>query len=106
MYASEAKTNGSELPSLRCRTEGRSKTGPQIQAGMGDPIFLNLHRRPRGRALSDLATDSKLHGCDIVRPKIGNLVMRGCPEQDGHPCAPNDKEDSHGIECSGLADRR
>lgn len=39
-------------------------------------FFLDEHRRLRDRALFDLAIDSKLRGCDIVKIKIGDLVSR------------------------------
>lgn len=38
-------------------------------------FFLDQHRRMRDRALFDLAIDSKLRGCDVVRIKIGDIVM-------------------------------
>lgn len=37
-------------------------------------FFLDEHRRLRDRALFDLAIDSKLRGCDIVKITIGDLV--------------------------------
>lgn len=37
-------------------------------------FFLDEHRRLRDRALFDLAIDSKLRGCDIVKIMIGDLV--------------------------------
>ena len=40
-------------------------------------FFLDKHRRLRNRALFDLAIDSKLRGCDVVRMKIGDLVLGG-----------------------------
>lgn len=40
-------------------------------------FFLNQHGRIRDRALFDLAIDSKLRGCDVVRLKIGDLVSGG-----------------------------
>jgi len=42
----------------------------------GIRFFLDEHRRMRDRALFDLATDSKLRGCDLVKIKIGDLVSR------------------------------
>jgi hypothetical protein len=36
-------------------------------------FYLSQHRRLRDRALFDLAIDSKLRGCDLVRMKIGDL---------------------------------
>jgi integrase len=38
-------------------------------------FFLDQHRRLRDRALFDLAIDSKLRGCDLVKIKIGDLVI-------------------------------
>jgi integrase len=32
---------------------------------------------PRDRALFDLAIDSKLRGCDLTRPRIGDVVSGG-----------------------------
>ena len=40
-------------------------------------FFLDQHRRVRDRALFDLAIDSKLRGCDVVKIKIGDLVSGG-----------------------------
>jgi hypothetical protein len=37
-------------------------------------FFLNREGRTRDRALFDLAIDSKLRGCDLVKIKIGTLV--------------------------------
>jgi integrase len=36
---------------------------------------LDQHRRIRDRALFDLAIDSKLRGCDLVKIKVGDLVI-------------------------------
>ena len=40
-------------------------------------FYLNQRRRLRDRALFDLAIDSKLRGCDLVRMKIRDLVSGG-----------------------------
>jgi integrase len=40
-------------------------------------FFLDEHRRLQDRALFDLAIDSKLRGCDIVKMKIGDIVAGG-----------------------------
>lgn len=40
-------------------------------------FWLDSERRLRGRAIFDLAIDSKLRGCDIVKVKIGDLVSGG-----------------------------
>lgn len=38
-------------------------------------FFLDRDQRLRDRALFDLAIDSKLRGCDLVKIKIGTLVV-------------------------------
>src|SRR5215217_1463725 len=38
-------------------------------------FFLDREGRMRDRALFDLAIDSKLRGCDLVKIKIGTLVV-------------------------------
>lgn len=38
-------------------------------------FFLDREGRMRDRALFDLALDSKLRGCDLVKVKIGTLVV-------------------------------
>jgi hypothetical protein len=40
-------------------------------------FLLDEHRRLRDQALFDLAIDSKLRGCDIVKMKIGDIVAGG-----------------------------
>ncbi|WP_242097664.1 tyrosine-type recombinase/integrase [Sphingomonas sp. CROZ-RG-20F-R02-07] len=40
-------------------------------------FYLDQHRRMRDRALFDLAIDSKLRGCDVVKMRIGDLVLGG-----------------------------
>ncbi|MET4898906.1 tyrosine-type recombinase/integrase [Sphingomonadaceae bacterium jetA1] len=40
-------------------------------------FYLNQRRRVRDRALFDLAIDSELRGCDLVRMKIGDVVSGG-----------------------------
>lgn len=40
-------------------------------------FFLDQHCRLRDRALFDFAIGSKRRGCDVVRSKIGDLVIRG-----------------------------
>lgn len=37
-------------------------------------FYLDEHRRLRDRALFDLAIDSKLRGCDLVKMKIGDVM--------------------------------
>lgn len=40
-------------------------------------FFLDEHHRLRDRAIFDLAIDSKLRGCDVVKIRIGDLVSGG-----------------------------
>lgn len=40
-------------------------------------FYLDEHRRLRDRALFDLAIDSKLRGCDLVKIRIGDLMSAG-----------------------------
>jgi hypothetical protein len=40
-------------------------------------FFLDQDKRIRDRALFDLSIDSKLRGCDLVRIRIGDLVVGG-----------------------------
>lgn len=40
-------------------------------------FWLDRERRLRDRALFDLAIDSKLRGCDVVKVRIGDLVTGG-----------------------------
>ncbi len=40
-------------------------------------FYLDEHRRLRDRALFDLAIDSKLRGCDLVKLRIGDVISGG-----------------------------
>jgi len=40
-------------------------------------FYLDEHRRLHDRALFDLAIDSKLRGCDLVKIRIGDLMSAG-----------------------------
>lgn len=40
-------------------------------------FYLDEHRRLRDKAMFDLAIDSKLRGCDIVKMKIGDIAAGG-----------------------------
>ena len=40
-------------------------------------FYLDEHRRLRDKAMFDLAIDSKLRGCDIVKMKIGDIAVGG-----------------------------
>jgi hypothetical protein len=40
-------------------------------------FFHGQHQRLRDRALFDLAIDGKLRGCDVVKMRIGDIVLGG-----------------------------
>ena len=44
-------------------------------------FFLDHEHRVRDRALRDLAVDSKLRGCDVVKLRIGDLISGGQVKQ-------------------------
>jgi hypothetical protein len=50
-------------------------------------FYLDRERRLRDRASFDLAIDSKLRACDVVKIKIGDLVIggQGSFPSDHHP---------------------
>ena len=52
----------------------RALKAPQVWAIR---FWLDHEGRLRDRALFDLAIDSKLRGCDVVKVKIGDLVSGG-----------------------------
>lgn len=54
-----------------------AKRGLKLQQVWAIRFWLNCERRLRDRAMFDLAIDSKLRGCDIVKMKIGDLVSGG-----------------------------
>jgi site-specific recombinase XerC len=55
--------------------EGRNETPAEPRQIGASRFFLDRERRLRDRALFDLAIDSKLRGCDLVKIKIGTLVL-------------------------------
>lgn len=67
--------------------QGRPAWNAGKQVGVKKPLkqrqiwtvrfFLDREGRMRDRALFDLAIDSKLRGCDLVKIKIGALVTGG-----------------------------
>ncbi|AMK17102.1 phage integrase family protein [Sphingobium sp. MI1205] len=59
------------------RAESRSQASVEAAASLGDPLFSRpAPSRSRSR-LFVLAIDSKLRGCDVVKIKIGELVLGG-----------------------------
>lgn len=68
------------LPTRQVRNAGRTvgaKRALKPKQIWEIRFYLNQHRRLRDRALFDLAIDSKLRGCDLVRMKIGDIVSGG-----------------------------
>jgi hypothetical protein len=54
--------------------EGRHQASVHPEAHLGNSLFLDRERRVRDRALFDLAIDSKLRGCDLVKIRIRDVV--------------------------------
>lgn len=54
-----------------------AKRGLKLQQVWAIRFWLNNEGRLRDRAIFDLAIDSKLRGCDVVKIKIGDLVSGG-----------------------------
>ena len=77
-------------------------------------FYLDEHRRLRDRALFDLAIDSKLRGCDLVKIKIGDVVSGGSirnsldrhPAEDRQTCAVRDHDRSRKSLTAWLDRRR
>jgi site-specific recombinase XerC len=55
--------------------ESRNEASPHTEQIWAVRFFLDREARIRDRALFDLAIDSKLRGCDLVKIKIGELVV-------------------------------
>src|SRR3546814_8775314 len=60
---------------------GRANVGQKRPLKLRDVwairFYLDEHKRLRDRALFDLAIDSKLRGCDLVKIRIGDLMSAG-----------------------------
>src|ERR1700679_2854683 len=59
------------------RPKTRSQRALKAQQVWAIRFWPARERRLRNRAMFDLAIDSKLRGCDIVKIKIGDLVSGG-----------------------------
>ena len=59
---------------MELRPKTRSQRALKAQQVWAIRFWLDRERRLRDRAMFDLAIDSKLRGCDIVKIKIGDLV--------------------------------
>lgn len=70
-----------------------AKRALQLKQVWAIRFWLDSERRLRDRALFDLAVDSKLRGCDLVKVRIGDLVAGGnvrsratiIQQKTGHP---------------------
>ncbi len=62
---------------MECGAGSRHPEGAEAQGCLGDPLLLEHGGCFRDRALFDLAIDSKLRGCDIVKIKIGDFATGG-----------------------------
>lgn len=65
----------------RCPWNAGQNVGPKRPVWRRDiwaiRFYLDEHRRLRDRCLFDLAIDTKLRGCDLVKLRIGDLVSGG-----------------------------
>lgn len=50
-------------------------------------FFLDREQRIRDRTLFDLAIDSKIRGCDLVKLKIGNWLLAVRSEDERPSCS-------------------
>ncbi|VWX54016.1 hypothetical protein NOVOSPHI9U_560027 [Novosphingobium sp. 9U] len=73
-------TLDSAFDDLRPWNEGRivgAKRALKPQQVRAIRFWLDQHRRLRDRAPFDLAIDSKLRGCDVVKVRIGDITAGG-----------------------------
>ena len=74
----------SEQPSLKSTSHKARFTGPKPplkpKQVWAIRIRLQMAKRVRDLALFDLAIDSKLRGCDLVRLKIGDIALHGAAQ--------------------------
>lgn len=59
---------------MELRAQGRREARIETRQIWAIRFFLDQHGRIRDRALFDLAIDSKLRRCDLVKIKIGDIV--------------------------------
>ena len=59
------------------RTDDGRETRAEAPTGLGDPLLARSSSAHGDRALFDLAIDSKLRGCDVVKIRIGDIVAGG-----------------------------
>ena len=62
---------------MECGQECRTEAPLKPRNIWAIRFYLDEHRRLRDRALFDLAIDSKLRGCDLVKIRIGDVVSGG-----------------------------
>lgn len=63
-----------ERAALSAGKKVRTKRPVHPKAHLSDRFFLDLEIRIRDRALVDLAIDSRLRGCDLVKIRIRDVV--------------------------------
>lgn len=59
---------------MECGAQSRREARAKARQIWAIRFFLDQHGRIRDRALFDLAIDSKLRGCDLVKIRIGDIV--------------------------------
>jgi integrase len=59
------------------RTDRRFETSIEASAGLGHPLLARPRAPASRQALFDLAIDSKLRGCDVVKIRISDIVSGG-----------------------------
>lgn len=77
METPETKLNAAKRPIWNAGRRVGAKRALKTKQIWEIRFHLNDRRRLRDRALFDLAIDSKLRGCDLVRMKIGDIVSGG-----------------------------
>ena len=77
MGTSEFDPPAADRRAWNAGTKGGAKRALKPKQVWAIRFFLDQRRRLRDRALFDLALDSKLRGCDVVRMKIGDVVSGG-----------------------------
>jgi len=77
METPETETTATKRPAWNAGSTVGAKRALKPKQIWEIRFYLNERRRLRDRALFDLAIDSKLRGCDLVRMKIGDIVSGG-----------------------------
>ena len=70
------RRSGRRAP-LEQGTHHRTEASTQTEGRLGDPDPVQLEHRARDLALFNLAIDSKLRGCDLVRLQVEDVCAGG-----------------------------